>query len=164
MLNKCCTFLKKNTLNLNNIISFHTKSTSSNWWSLVELYLLFENRDMTCNFYPFKAVLDHDFITVIILLFISLSVIDCFRLTCTFSANASRQRKIRKKVDLVFFEIGDFECNTILNIFIIFVTKMFTLNLLVCFQPTEQREKVLALKDLHNIHGIPFNAGCMWQN
>jgi len=67
---------------------------------------------MTCNFYLFKAILDHDFITVSILLFISLSVIDCFRLTCTFSANASRQRKIKKKVDLVFFEIGDFEYNT----------------------------------------------------
>jgi hypothetical protein len=107
--------------------------------------LLFENRDMTCNFYLFKAVLDHDYITVIILLFISLSLIDCFRLTCTFSANASRQRKIKKKVDLVFFKIRDFEYNTILNIFIIFATKMFTLNLLVCFQPTEEREKSIGI-------------------
>jgi hypothetical protein len=124
----------------------------------------YENYDITCSFYLFKASLDHDYITVIILLFFTLSVIDCFRLICTFSENAFRQRKIKKKVDLVFFEIGDFEYNTILNIFIIFVTKMFTLNLLVCFQPTEQREKVLALKNFHNIHGIPFTAGCMWQN
>jgi len=111
--------LKKDTLKLNNIIrSFHTKLTSSNWWSLVELYLGYENYDITCSFYLFKAILDHDYITVIILLFITLSVIDCFRLICTFSPNASRQRNITKKVDLVFFKIRDFEHNTILNIFI----------------------------------------------